>query len=86
MFVTSLPLLLLNARANVTPGLGWASGVGLAVWGLGFYFEALADYQKWQFRQDPANKGKFISTGLWECVPLFLSCCSLGKDKRSQGA
>lgn len=27
--------------------------------------EALADWQKTQFRHVPSNKGKFISTGLW---------------------
>jgi steroid 5-alpha reductase family enzyme len=39
--------------------------VGLAVWIVGFAFEATADLQKNRFRADPANKGAFISTGLW---------------------
>jgi steroid 5-alpha reductase family enzyme len=39
--------------------------VGLAVWLLGFAFEAVADAQKNRFRTDPANEGSFISTGLW---------------------
>lgn len=38
---------------------------GTAVWLLGFAFEAVADLQKNRFRADPANKGGFISTGLW---------------------
>ena len=33
--------------------------------GLGFAFEAVADSQKSRFRADPANKGRFIHTGLW---------------------
>ncbi len=39
--------------------------VGLAVWLGGFTIEATADAQKRRFRADPANKGRFISTGLW---------------------
>ena len=38
---------------------------GFLVWVLGFTFEAVADAQKNRFRADPANKGKFIHTGLW---------------------
>lgn len=38
---------------------------GSAVWLLGFAMESLADYQKGRFRADPANRGKFISSGLW---------------------
>jgi len=39
--------------------------VGLAVWVIGFALEAVADLQKSRFRADPANKGAFISSGLW---------------------
>ena len=39
--------------------------VGLAVWVLGFALEAIADLQKSRFRADPANKGLFITSGLW---------------------
>ncbi|MGO4121445.1 DUF1295 domain-containing protein [Arthrobacter sp. YAF16] len=38
---------------------------GLLVWVAGFGCEVLADSQKSRFSADPANKGKFISTGLW---------------------
>ena len=39
--------------------------IGLLVWGVGFAIEAIADSQKSQFSANPANKGKFIQTGLW---------------------
>jgi steroid 5-alpha reductase family enzyme len=45
--------------------LGVVSYVGLAVWVVGFTFEAVADLQKSRFRADPANRGRFISTGVW---------------------
>ncbi len=38
---------------------------GLFVWGLGFGFESIADLQKSRFAADPANRDRFISTGLW---------------------
>jgi len=39
--------------------------VGLLVWMLGFGIEVTADLQKSRFRAEPANKGRFINTGLW---------------------
>lgn len=39
--------------------------VGIAVWVIGFAFEVIADQQKKAFKNDPANEGKFISSGLW---------------------
>jgi steroid 5-alpha reductase family enzyme len=38
---------------------------GFAVWSIGFAIEAGADAQKRRFRADPANRGRFIQTGLW---------------------
>ncbi len=46
-------------------GLDVFAFVGLAVWMLGFALEATADLQKSRFRADPANKGSFITSGLW---------------------
>ena len=39
--------------------------VGLAIWVIGFAFEAIADLQKSRFRANPASKGSFITSGLW---------------------
>ncbi len=39
--------------------------IGFLVWAFGFAFEVIADSQKSRFNADPANKGKFIQTGLW---------------------
>ena len=39
--------------------------VGFLIWALGFGIEVAADAQKSRFRADPANKGRFIQTGLW---------------------
>lgn len=39
--------------------------VGFMVWLIGFAIEVIADRQKSAFNANPANKGKFIHTGLW---------------------
>jgi steroid 5-alpha reductase family enzyme len=39
--------------------------MGFLVWAFGFGIEVIADAQKSRFNADPANKGKFIQTGLW---------------------
>lgn len=45
--------------------LGIFALIGTFIWLVGFSFEVIADLQKNRFRADPANKGKFIKTGLW---------------------
>lgn len=45
--------------------LGFFAFIGLAIWIFGFSLEVVADYQKRQFKKNPANKGRFITTGLW---------------------
>lgn len=39
--------------------------VGFVVWLFGFLLEVAADQQKRAFNANPANKGKFIRSGLW---------------------
>ena len=44
---------------------GIVGAVGVAVWVIGFVIEVVADQQKRAFRSDPANNGRYITTGLW---------------------
>ena len=39
--------------------------VGTLIWIFGFSIEVIADQQKTNFKDDPANKDKFITVGLW---------------------
>ncbi|MBN1333164.1 MAG: DUF1295 domain-containing protein [Synergistales bacterium] len=48
-----------------TRGLTWLDGLGLLVWGTGFFFESVGDFQLYQFKKDPSNKGKVMKYGLW---------------------
>ncbi len=50
---------------TVRKDLGLFALVGFVVWLVGISFEAMADAQKNRFREDPANKGRFIDSGLW---------------------
>lgn len=46
-------------------GFGVYAVAGLIVWLAGFALELRADAEKSAFKADPANKGRFISTGIW---------------------
>jgi steroid 5-alpha reductase family enzyme len=64
VFLTLGPALAAMTTASA-PSMGLIGWVGVAIWVLGFGIEAVADAQKQAFRADPANKGRFIRSGLW---------------------
>ena len=43
----------------------WLDMLGLLLWMVGFYFEAVGDLQLSRFRSDPQNRGRVMQTGLW---------------------
>jgi len=51
--------------STIRKDLGIFALIGSLVWASGFAIEAAADVQKSRFRADPANKGRFIHSGLW---------------------
>ncbi len=55
-------MILMSARQKP---LAWFGYLGLAVWCLGFLFEALGDYQLDSFLKNPSNRGKMNDRGLW---------------------
>ncbi|MBN8590973.1 MAG: DUF1295 domain-containing protein [Anaerolineae bacterium] len=65
MWVISMPLLL--AQVSAQPDyLTILDYLGILVWGVGFFFEAVGDWQLTRFKADPANKGRVMQTGLWQ--------------------
>jgi steroid 5-alpha reductase family enzyme len=40
--------------------------IGLCCWIIGFYFQAVGDWQLAVFKSNPKNKGLIIQTGLWK--------------------
>ena len=39
--------------------------IGVALWFVGFLFEAVGDFQLARFKSDPSNKGKLLTNGIW---------------------
>lgn len=48
------------------PDFGWVSAVGMLILGVGFLWEVVGDQQKFVFKMNPANRGKWIQSGLWK--------------------
>lgn len=64
IFLVALPLSLLNIYGAGT-GIGLLAAIGFVLWGIGFFFEAVGDYQLARFIGNPQNKGKVMDQGLW---------------------
>ena len=64
VFLTMAAPLAAITSASKLP-LGVIGYLGIVLWISGFSIEVLADRQKTSFRNDPANKDRFISEGLW---------------------
>jgi steroid 5-alpha reductase family enzyme len=64
MWIISLPVV----AAQVSPNgpLSILDYFGVAVWIIGFYFEAAGDYQLARFKSNPENKGRVLNNGVWK--------------------
>jgi steroid 5-alpha reductase family enzyme len=62
VLIVSLPLQVAAERAA---GLDWFAWIGLALWLLGVFFEAVGDEQMRRFKARPDSKGKVMDQGLW---------------------
>lgn len=63
-WVVSLPLQA-AIRAQAPEDLGLLDFLGLAVWSVGFLFEAVADWQLMAFLSEPRTRGRVMNRGLW---------------------
>jgi len=52
-------------------------GIGVILWLVGIFFEAVGDAQLARFKADPANKGKVMDRGLWRYTrhPNYFGDC-----------
>jgi len=88
LWVVSLPL---QAGIHIQGQWQVPMYIGIVVWGVGFAFESIGDWQLSRFRRIASNRGKVLDTGLWrltrhpnyfgDCLVwwgLFLVACSPG--------
>lgn len=63
LLINLSPVIIINtfSRRDLT----WTDAAGMAVWCVGFFFEAAGDYQLDQFIADPDNRGKIMDRKLW---------------------
>lgn len=64
IWVISVPILH-AVRADAPSGLTGLDYLGLVFFAVGFFFEAVGDYQLARFKADPRNRGKVMDRGLW---------------------
>jgi steroid 5-alpha reductase family enzyme len=63
LVLISAPVIYVNSTSN--PPLGYVDVLGGFVWAVGFFFEAVGDFQLRRFVFNPSNKGRIVETGLW---------------------
>ncbi len=63
MWIVSLPVQL--GQVPRWRDVGWLAWIGVAVWLIGFGFEAVGDAQLARFKADASNAGKVMDRGLW---------------------
>ena len=52
--------------SNTNLSLNFAMYLGLAIWTVGFIIEAIADYQKYHYKNLKDKPSEWVSTGLWQ--------------------
>ncbi|GAB5364756.1 hypothetical protein AAMO2058_000997400 [Amorphochlora amoebiformis] len=65
VFLIDLPIILVNSLPSGGASVSILDMLGWPLWAFGFFFEIIADSQKFAFRNDPKNHDKFITSGLW---------------------
>ncbi len=74
----SLPLQVSSVLGPTPPTMLPVLIVGVALWTLGFVFEAVGDHQLRRFKADPAHRGAVLDRGLWAWTRhpnYFGDCC-----------
>lgn len=65
LWIVAAPLIAVQAFTPAPFKCECTTYTGAALWLVGFIFEAGGDWQLSRFKQNPANKGQLLTTGLW---------------------
>jgi steroid 5-alpha reductase family enzyme len=83
IFMWVIALVLQFGQLSPTPDhFVWADIVGVFIWIIGFFFEAVGDWQLARFKADPANKGRVMdgACGPIPAIPITSANFSSGGD------
>jgi steroid 5-alpha reductase family enzyme len=64
LWIIAAPLSVVQITAR-QPAWSWTDILGVLFWGVGFFFEAVGDWQLTRFKAHPANRGRVMRSGLW---------------------
>jgi steroid 5-alpha reductase family enzyme len=64
LYIICLPAILIN-RYSYASGFSAFDVLGVLLWCVGFFFEAVSDHQLKVFTKQPQNHGKIMDQGLW---------------------
>jgi steroid 5-alpha reductase family enzyme len=75
MWLVSLPIVFAQQPGGAP--LGALDGLAALVFGVGFLFESVGDWQLARFRRDPGNRGRVLEQGLWRYTrhPNYFGDC-----------
>ena len=78
MWFLAWPLLVASA-SNQSRAFHWLDAVGIACWTIGFFFEAVGDWQLARFKANPLNRERVMDQGLWRYTrhPNYFGECLL---------
>lgn len=62
MWIVALPIVVGQTTGAALSPLNY---LGIGMWGIGFLFESLGDWQLARFKAQPENRGRVMDQGLW---------------------
>lgn len=64
LLLISIPIIIVSQ--SYQSELGFLAGAGLVLWLVGFYWQAVGDYQLGQFKKQKTDKDQVMQSGLWK--------------------